>query len=149
MPNSVVKIDARTHKIVDVIAVGRVPHEIAVAGDYVFAASKGDRTLTRVDRRTGSVVNSGKYDATSGLAWDGGARLWVGSAGRRRVQVVDAGLPTDDLGLEPSAAFVPVPPYTVSAALRVGAGSLWIATEGALYGSTSVVERWAFTPCAG
>jgi DNA-binding beta-propeller fold protein YncE len=109
VPNSVVKIDARTHKIVDVIAVGRVPHEIAVAGDYVFAASKGDGTLTRVDRRTRSVVNSGKYDATSGLAWDGGARLWVGSPGRRR-QVVDAGLPTDDLGLEPSAASCPFRP---------------------------------------
>ena len=112
MPKSVVKIDARTHKIVDVIAVGRVPHEIAVAGDYVFAASKGDRTLTRVDRRTGSVVNSGKYDATSGLAWDGGARLWVGSPGRRRVQVVDAGLPTDDLASSralPSCPFRPTP----------------------------------------
>lgn len=146
VPNSLVKIDARTHKILDVISVGRVPHEIKVAGRYVFVTSKGDGTLTRVDRRTGSVITSGRYDATSGLAWEGGSRLWVGSPGSQKVRLVDTALPTYASGVEPGAPFVPLPADTLSAALAVGARSLWIATEGGPFGSTSVVERWGLHP---
>jgi serine/threonine protein kinase len=153
VPNSLVKIDATTRKVVDVVPVGRIPDEITVAGRYVFAASQGDGTLTRVDRRTGSVVTSGRYDASDGLAWEGHNRLWVGSVGRRVVQLVDATLPPYDLGA--SLPYVPLPRGTHGMSLAVGADSLWIATSPAgcaaaiCPGALSyppVVERWGLHP---
>jgi hypothetical protein len=59
-PESLVKIDAESNKIVDVIPVGRSPREVEVVGDYAFAASEADGTITRVDSRTGAVTNSGQ-----------------------------------------------------------------------------------------
>ena len=37
---------------------------------------------TRVDRRTGAVVNSGQYGATGGLVGEGGKQVWVSSGTR-------------------------------------------------------------------
>ncbi|HET6945989.1 MAG TPA: protein kinase, partial [Gaiellaceae bacterium] len=94
VPDSLVKIDLESDKVVDVVPVGRIPGtEIELVGRYVFAASEGDGTLTRVDTRTGAVVNSGKYDAGEGLAADGAKRVWVASVRRREVTSVDATLP--------------------------------------------------------
>ncbi len=44
VPDSLVKIDLESDKIVDVVPVGRIPHEIEIVGRYVFAASEGDGT---------------------------------------------------------------------------------------------------------
>lgn len=78
---SLVKIDAESNEIVDVIPVGEFPREVAVVGDYAFVVSEGDGTLTRVDSRTGAVRNSGQYDASDGLAGEGDESLWVASVG--------------------------------------------------------------------
>jgi YVTN family beta-propeller protein len=142
VPDSLVKIDARTHKIVDVIPVGRSPDAIEVAGKYVFAASGGDGTLTRIDRRTGAVVTSGHYDAGGGLAWDRPHGLWVGSVGRGVAERIDTRLPPYDPAATPNQQ-VPLPPGHGLTSLDVRAGSLWIAT--ATYGA-SMVERWRLQP---
>jgi hypothetical protein len=92
-PESLVKIDLDTNEIVDVIPVGRNPREVEIIGNYVFVASESDGTLTRVDRRTGAVLNSGQYDAGDGLAGEGDDRLSVASVGRAEVVVVDVELP--------------------------------------------------------
>src|SRR5262249_56032239 len=76
VPGSLVKVDLESGKVVDVVPVSRIPGEIEIVGRYVFAASEGDRTLTRVDTRTGAVVRSGQYDATGGLAAEGTKRGW-------------------------------------------------------------------------
>jgi YVTN family beta-propeller protein len=142
-PNSLVKIDARTHRIVDVIPVGSYPGQVRVVGDYVFVESKGEGTLTRVDRRTGTKVTSGRYDAEDGLAWEGGHRLWVGSVSRGQVRSVDTALTRYDL----ASQHVPLPRHTTGTALAIARGSLWIATQAdESEGYAPVVERWNLHP---
>jgi len=142
VPESLVKIDLQSDKIVDVVPVGRIPHEIEMVGPYAFAASEGDGTLTRVDTRTGAVVNSGRFDASDGLAaW--GERVWVASVGRRQVTPVDARLPLVDPAEEDFSPHVPLPRGTRGTSLTVGGGALWIATYGAEGGA---VERWHLDP---
>ena len=139
VPDSLVKIDLESDKIVDVVPVGRIPHEIEIVGRYVFAASEGDGTLTRVDTRTGAVVNSGKFDASDGLAAEGAKRVWVASVGRGQVTSVDAALPLVDPEDRISSPRVPLPRDTRGTSLTVGGGALWIGMHGAEGG---VVERW-------
>jgi class 3 adenylate cyclase len=137
VPNSLVKIDAKRHRVADVIPVGRIPDDVEVVGNYVFAASQGDGTLTRIDRRTGSVVNSGRYDASDGLAAQGVRGLWVGSVGQGQVTLVDPDLPLD-VGSARARPHVPLPSDAHGVSLTVGGGSLWVSTSGAF----PVVERW-------
>jgi YVTN family beta-propeller protein len=114
-----------------------------IVGRYVFAASEDDGTLTRVDTRTGAVVNSGKYDATGDLAAEGAKRVWVSSIGRRQVTAVDAALPLLGPADPPSSARVPLPRGATDTVLTVGGGALWLAahtTEG------EVVQRWRLHP---
>jgi class 3 adenylate cyclase/DNA-binding beta-propeller fold protein YncE len=152
VPDSLVKIDLESDKIVDVVPVGRIPREIEIVGRYVFEASEGDGTLTRVDTRTGAVVRSGKFDASDGLAAEGAKRVWVASVGRRQVTLVDAALPPVDLPTQPTprvrlprdtAPRVPLPRDTTATSLTVGGGSLWIAMEAEGGG---VVKRWRLDP---
>jgi YVTN family beta-propeller protein len=144
-PDSLVKIDLESGKVVDVVPLGRIPLETEIVGPYVFAASEGDGTLTRVDTRTGAVVNSGKYDATGGLAAEGAKRVWVASIGRRQVTAVDAALPLVDPAERISSPRVPLPRGTTGTSLTVAGGTLWIA---AISGATGggVVERWRLHP---
>src|SRR5262245_56967827 len=143
VPESLVKIDLESGKIVDVVPVGRIPYDIEIVGRYVFAESEGDGTLTRVDTRTGAVVNSGKYDATGGLAAEGATGLWVASIGRRQVMSVDAALPLLDPAAPFSSPRVPLPRDTTSMSLTVGGGALWIAAHTV---GGEVVERWRLHP---
>jgi YVTN family beta-propeller protein len=149
---SLVKIDVETNRIVDVIPVGRSPREVEVVGDYVFVASEADGTLTRVDLRTGSVTNSGQYDASDGLAAEGDERLWVASVGRDQVAVVDVELPVVDVTERLQAPRVPLRSDIGGTSLAVGGGSLWIViTRDASGveqspGSSSAVERWRLHP---
>jgi hypothetical protein len=138
-PESLVKIDLDTNEIVDVIPVGRNPREIEIIGNYVFVASESDGTLTRVDRRTGAVLNSGQYDAGDGLAGEGDDRLWVASVGRGEVVVVDVELPVVQVENRVPAPRVPLAGDPASTSLAVGGGSLWIAMSAA-------VERWRLHP---
>ena len=141
VPGSLVKIDLESGKIVDVVPVRRDPAAVAIVGRYVFAASEDDGTLTQVDTRTGAVMNSGRYDATGGVASEGVKRVWVASIGRRRVTAIDAALP---LPADPaSSPRVPLPRDTSDASLTVGGGALWIAAHTA---GGEVVERWRLHP---
>jgi YVTN family beta-propeller protein len=143
VPDSLVKVDLRSDKIVDVVPVGRIPGEIEIVGRYVFAASEGDGTLTRVDTGTGAVVRSGKFDASGGLAAEGAKRVWVASVRRQQVMSVDAALPLIDPADRLSSPRVPLPRDTAGASLAVGGGSLWIAASTA---TGAVVERWRVHP---
>ena len=150
VPDSLVKVDLESGKIVHVIPVGRNPGGgIELVGRYVFAASEGDGTLTRVDTRTGAVVNSGKFDASGGLAAEGAKRVWVASVRRRQVTLVDAALPLVEPEDPISSPRVPLPGDTSGTSLTVGGGALWIATyRSAGLGGGGVVERWRLHPPA-
>jgi YVTN family beta-propeller protein len=141
VPDSLVKIDLESDKIVDVVPVGRIPNEIEIVGRYVFAASEGDGTLTRVDTHTGAVVISGKFDASDSLAAEDAKSVWVASVGRGEVTLVDAALPLIGPGDTISTPRVPLPRDTGGTSLTVGGGALWIA---AIHKPTGggVVERW-------
>ena len=141
-PESLVKIDADTNKIVDVAPVGRSPREVEVVGDYAFAASESDGTLTRVDNRTGAVTNSGQYDARDGLAGEGEEWLWVTSAGRQQVIKTNVQLPGSDNHDRVGATRIPLPSGSGAAALAVGGDSLWIDWGG----DPGAVERWNLHP---
>lgn len=143
VPDSLVKVDLESGKVVDVVPVGRIPGDIAIVGRYVFAASEGDGTLTRVDTRTGAVVRSGKYDASGGLAAEGAKRVWVASVGRGQVTLVDAALLLVDPAGRLSSRRVPLPRDATGTSLAVGGGALWIAAHTAAGG---VVERWRLHP---
>ncbi len=145
VPDSLVKIDLESDKIVGVVPVGRIPNAIEIVGPYVFAASEGDGTLTRVDTRTGAVVRSGKYDASDSLAAEGAKRVWVASVGRGQVTSVDAALPLVDPAERISTPRVPLPRDTTGTSLTVGRGALWIAAIAGAYGG-GVVERWRLHP---
>src|SRR5262245_50011845 len=115
LPDSLVKIDLESGKVVDVVPVGRIPLETEIVGRYVFASSAGDGTLTRVDTRTGAVVTSGKFDASGDLAAEGAKRVWVASIGRGQVTSVDAALPLVDPAEQISSPRVPLPRGTTLA----------------------------------
>jgi YVTN family beta-propeller protein len=89
-------------------------------------------------------VNSGKYDATGGLAAEGAKRVWVASIGRGQVTAVDAALPLVDPAERISSPRVALPRGTTETSLTVAGGTLWIAASGAMGGG--VVERWRLHP---
>jgi class 3 adenylate cyclase len=142
VPESLVKVDLESDKVVDVVPVGRIPREIEMVGRYVFVASGGDGTLTRVDTRTDAVVSSGKFDASDGLAAEGTKRVWVASVPRRQVTLVDATLPLVEPEERTSSPRVLLPRDTTGTSLTVGGDSLWIAMQA----GGGVVERWRLDP---
>lgn len=118
-PNSVVKIDADSNEVVDVIPVGRDPGQVRVVGEYVFVASEADKTLTQIDARTGEVATSGASGADGGLAAAGDRFVWATSVSRGRVSRVaaDSMLLVDGVSL----------PRNLGVAFAVaGRGSLWV-----------------------
>jgi class 3 adenylate cyclase/DNA-binding beta-propeller fold protein YncE len=121
VPNSLVKIDPESNEIVDVIPVGRNPGEVRVVGDYVFVSSDADKTLTRIDARTGEVTTSGASGADGALAGVGDQFVWATSVSDARVSRtdVDSMLVVDG---------VPLPRDLTIAAVAVGGGSLWVSS---------------------
>jgi streptogramin lyase len=92
-------------------------------------------------------VNSGKFDASGGLAAEGAKRVWVASVGRRQVTLVDAALPLVAPEETISPLRVPLPRDTSGTSLTVGGGALWIATyRSPRAGGGGVVERWRLHP---
>ncbi len=118
-PHTLVKIDAATNEIVDVIPVGREPGDVAVVGRYVFVSSELDATLTRVEIDSGDLTTTGAGGADAGLAGVGDRFVWVASRSQARVTRINADYlrPID---------FVRIPGDLNFAFVAVGGGSLWV-----------------------
>lgn len=129
VPDSLVKIDARTNKIVDVISLGQQPGPLALVGPYVFTSSARDNTLSRIDRDSGDVVTKGGFTRPRGLAADGPTLVWVVNEGRHEV------LQLDTTTLEPVDRIVV--PSSGLGYVATGAGTLWL-TES----PPAAVSRW-------
>ena len=121
LPDSLVKIDTASNKIVDVVRVGRDPGQIAIVDGYVFVTSQRDQTLHRVDLRSGEVTVSGAY-APSGALAGAGRFLWLVNQSRSEVVRVDVE------SLVPSHRIL-LPRDLVHAFVALGGGSLWISTH--------------------
>jgi DNA-binding SARP family transcriptional activator/streptogramin lyase len=90
LPNSVVRIDADTIKVKQVVPVGDSPDLVVAAGGFIWVEhhvlretlsyslrNAGDRTLTRVDPATGDAVVVGGGLAPCGLTADPSGDVWV------------------------------------------------------------------------
>jgi YVTN family beta-propeller protein len=117
VPNSVVRIDPATNKVTAVTVVGRDPGSLTGTDGAVFVTNVADETVSRLDIRSGEVVDAGGLRTPNGLATDGRS-VWVGNMTRNTVLRLDAAtLAVEErLGVPgESAAFV-----------ALGGGSLWI-----------------------
>lgn len=139
LPNSVVRLDPRTLKPIQVVPVGDAPDLVIAAGGYVWVThhilrdsgpaglrNGGDRTLTRVDPSTGKATVVGGGLAPCGLAPDPSGDVWVancfepGSGQSANVVRVDA----KTLAFKPTWR---VPGgHGFYRGLAYGGGSLWV-----------------------
>jgi DNA-binding SARP family transcriptional activator/streptogramin lyase len=131
-PNSLVKIDPKTNKVVDVIRVGRLPVAVALAGDFVWVANVGDSTLTRVDTRSGRTQTVGRLNNPTGITADDHGNLWVTTATYEQVVRVNGKTLRPDIT-------VPLRHNTFLPA--VGAGSLWVTEPPFNLGETGTLAR--------
>ena len=90
LPNSVIRIDPKTMRATQVAQVGDGPDFVIASGGYLWITNNilrdsaasgirnaGDRTLTRVDPRTGKAVVVGGGLAPCGLTADPSGDVWV------------------------------------------------------------------------
>lgn len=117
IPDSLVKIDPKTNKVVDVIRVGRLPVAAALAGDFVWVVNNADSTLTRVDTRSGHAQTIGGLNNPTGITADDKGNVWVTTAAYESVIRVNGKTLRPD---------ITVPLRHNAFVLAVGAGSLWV-----------------------
>jgi streptogramin lyase len=117
IPDSLVKIDPKTNKVVDVIRVGRLPVATALAGDFVWVINNRDSTLTRVDTRSGQAQTIGGLNTPTGIAADDKGNVWVTTAAYESVVRVNGETLRPDFT---------VPLRHTAFLTAVGAGSLWV-----------------------
>ena len=117
IPDSLVKIDPKTNKIVDVIGVGRLPVAAVLAGDFVWVVNVSDSTLTRVDTRSGHAQTVGGLKNPTAIAADESGNVWVTTGTYESVVRVNGESLRPDLTVPlRHNAFLPT----------VGAGSVWV-----------------------
>jgi DNA-binding SARP family transcriptional activator/streptogramin lyase len=117
IPDSLVKIDPKTNKVVDVIRVGRLPVATALAGDFVWVINTADSTLTRVDTRSGHAQTIGGLNNPTAIAADDNGNVWVTTATYESVIRVNGKTLRPDITVPlHHNAFLPA----------VGAGSVWV-----------------------
>ena len=98
----------------------------------MFVTGQADGSLSRVDRRSGEVTTSARYDATGSIAGGGDNYLWVTSLSRDRVTWVQADSldPLEHIPLSHEAKLI-------QSSLEIGGGSLWISEW-----APPAVSRW-------
>jgi YVTN family beta-propeller protein len=120
VPNSLVKIDARTNKVVDVIRVGRFPEKVVAGYGSIWTVDGKDETLTRVGTRSGrsDLVGGLRLAKPAGLVAAGGRGLFVGSFAQSELVHIDP----STLAVEERLKL----PGRTALFVAAGAGSLWI-----------------------
>ena len=139
VPDSLVKIDPKTHEVVDVFRVGGRPFKPAVVGDYVFVSSEDHETLSRIDVRSGEVDTLGSLPSPAGVAAGSDGTVWVGSFKGTTVRQLDA----DTFQLRRLIRF---PKDAGPQHLTVGGGSVWSLTTTPLRSRASAKRPAASRP---
>jgi DNA-binding SARP family transcriptional activator/streptogramin lyase len=117
IPDSLVKIDPKTNKVVEVIPVGRLPVAVALAGDFVWVVNTADSTLTRVDTRSGHAQTIGGLNNPTAITADDNGNVWVTTGTYESVIRVNGKSLRPDVTVPlRHNAFLPA----------VGAGSVWV-----------------------
>jgi streptogramin lyase len=117
IPDSLVKIDPKTNRVVDVIGVGSLPVATALGGDFVWVVNVGDSTLTRVDTNSGRARTVGGLNNPTAIAADDHGNVWVTTATYESVVRVSGKT------LHPD---ITVPLHHTAFLPAIGAGSLWV-----------------------
>jgi DNA-binding SARP family transcriptional activator/streptogramin lyase len=128
IPNSLVRLDAHSGKIVSVVPVGGEPGSIAITPSGIWTANSGDGTVSRYDLRTHSVQSRGEigtypYDIVA----DPAGNVWVSDrAAEIRRLVTVRGQTTRAKTLHVSHMSTIYPPPPGAGSLALGGGYLWV-----------------------
>ena len=133
--DALLAFDARSGKLVDAVPIGAGPTTVTAGAGAIWSLNADDRTITRVDARTGQRRTLGVGATPTDLAFGLGA-LWVGTAdtirhsqfvGRAATGVIrldaDTSIATDPIGLPPARGVVS---NGVANHLAFAAGSVWM-----------------------
>jgi YVTN family beta-propeller protein len=115
-PNSVAAIDAGSSRLVADVPVSRGPTSLAVGKGSVWVTNSQDRSISRIDPRTGSAQRIDVEGDPSGIAV-GADAVWVANSSDGTVSRVDP-----RTNREVQAIAVGVTPT----ALAVGDGAVWV-----------------------
>ena len=132
VPNSIVRIDPQTDRVAQVVAVGRKPGALIEAKGVVWVANEGDRTLSRVDTRSGNVRAVGGSTDVGFLARDEHGNVYASGWDYPYVWWVDP-----ETGALTRRFRVP----WHAVGLAVGGGALWVVQRGPeLAGAVSRID---------
>lgn len=127
VPNSLVRIDPRSGKIVSVVRVGREPGTIATTPSAIWTANSGDGTVSRYDLSTHRVQRLGRiasypYDIVA----DDAGNVWVSDRGSSITRVVTRARPgARESKLDVSHSATINSPASTAGSLALGGGYLW------------------------
>jgi YVTN family beta-propeller protein len=135
--DSLVRIDPRTNKVAETMAVGRLAGSVAADSRYVWVTSTGDGTVWRIDAKSGSVLKLAARGTPTAVALDGGKAI-LADAPEHRIVSLDAAAV--------AVGFVTTLGGNIWSNLQVAAGQegVWFAdplSGGSIRGSTGLVEK--------
>jgi DNA-binding SARP family transcriptional activator/streptogramin lyase len=128
VPNSLVRIDPRSGKIVSVVRVGHDPGSIAVTPSAIWTANSGDGTVSRYDLHTHSVQSRGAigrypYDIVA----DNAGNVWVSDRASSIMRLVTGtGATTRGSTLHVLHSSTIYPSASGAGSLALGGGCLWV-----------------------
>jgi DNA-binding beta-propeller fold protein YncE len=124
-PNSLVRLDPATGKVVAVTPVGLEPGPIAATPAALWIVNRGDRTVSRYDLHTHDVHSTGAAPAPHDIAADADGNVWVSNKEPEVTWILRSatGTGTSAVPLETKQIAVPT---IGSGAEAVGAGYLWV-----------------------
>jgi Bacterial transcriptional activator domain len=128
VPNSLVRIDPRSGKIVSVVRVGHEPGSIAITPSAIWTANSGDGTVSRYDLQTRRVhsrgdIGSYPYDIVA----DNAGNVWVSDRASSITRLVTGtGAATRGSTLQVLYSSTIDPPAPGAGSLALGGGYLWV-----------------------
>jgi len=130
--DSIVKIDERSGRVLDVVRVGRQPVAVAALPGSVWVSNAQDVTVTHVDESTHEVDTIGGVRSPLDIVGDGHGHVWISTFDYDQVTRIDGRTLQKD---------VVVPLHRRSFLLGTGAGSLWVTEPPSNLGEAGTVAR--------
>ena len=125
-PNSLVRLDPTTGKVVAVTPLGLEPGPISTTPNALWVVNRGDRTVSRYDLRTHGVQTIGSFaSAPYGVAADAEGNVWVSGKKPTVTWILRNATGTGTSAVPLETKTIAVPPLG-AAAEAVGAGYVWV-----------------------
>ena len=117
-PGSLVKLDPESGEVLDVFSIARHGGLIRIVGDNVWVHNWDERTVTRLNARTGALDTIGIETAAGGITGADDGRVWVSAAKPSRLVLVNAVTMQVNRTIRVDAPAI--------GPLASGAGDLWV-----------------------